>query len=99
MHELHYFGLVRFSKRSGKIDTTMTGLGKGVIQMWALQNTPKAKACVIVNIDEHKVVSEYIGTEDGFPEWRRDPDTFEFEIPDKLYEIFEEEVTKSAATA
>ena len=99
MNELHHYGLVRFNKKSGKIDMTMTALGKGVIQMWALQNTPKTKACVIVDIDEHKVVSEYIGTADGFPEWRKDPDTFEFEIPDKLYEVFEEEAAKAAGNA
>lgn len=99
MSVLHNFGLVRFSKKTGKIDTTMTALGKGMIQGWALMNTAKTKACVIVDIDERKVVLEYIGTADGFPEIRENPDAFEFNIPDELFAIFEEEAAKRAASA
>ena len=39
MADLHNYGLIRFSKKTGKIDTTMTAIGRGMIQMWALQNT------------------------------------------------------------
>lgn len=99
MDKLHNYGLARFSKKTGKIDTTMTALGKGVIQLWALQNTTKTKACVIVDIDERKVVSEYIGTEEGFPEWVKNPDEFEFNLPDQLFDIFAEEAAKRAAGA
>lgn len=99
MSDLHNYGLVRFSKRTGKIDMTMTALGKGLIQLWALQNTTKTKACVIVDIDERKVVSEYVGTTDGFPKWRKNPDEFEFDLPDELFNIFEEEAAKRAAGA
>ena len=97
MSELHNYGLVRFSKKTGKIDTTMTALGKGLIQMWGLQNTTKAKACVIVDIDERRPVVEYVGTDDGFPKIQKDPDEFEFNLPDDLYAIFDEEVAKRAA--
>lgn len=93
MSELHNYGLVRFSKKTGQIDTTMTALGKGMIQLWALQNTSKAKASVIVDIDERKVLFEYFGTGD-FPEIRKDPDEFEFNLPDELWDIFEEEAAK-----
>lgn len=99
MSELHNYGLVRFSKKTGKVDTTMTALGNGLIQMWAIQNTTKTKACVLVDIDEHRAVAEYIGTVDGFPEIRKDPDKFEFNLPDELFEVFEEEVAKRAVGA
>lgn len=99
MDKLHSYGLVRFSKKTGKIDTTMTALGKGVIQLWALQNTTKTKACVIVDIDERKVVSEYIGAENGFPKWVKNQDEFEFDLPDQLFDIFAEEAAKRAAGA
>lgn len=88
MNELHNYGLIRFSKRTGKIDTSMTALGRGVIQLWALQNTTKAKACVIVDIDERKVFSEYIGTANGFPLVRKNSSEFEYPLPDELYDIF-----------
>lgn len=94
MSTLHYFGLVRCSKKTGKIDTTMTGLGSGMIKMWALQNTPKNKVTVIVDIDERYVIAEYIGTESGFPEIHKRPDEFEFDLPDELWDIFAEEVAK-----
>ena len=97
MSELHHFGLIRFSKKTGKIDMTLTGLGKGMIQLWALQNTTKAKACVIADINEHSVVAEYVGTADGFPEVRKDPDEFEFNLPDELWDVFDEEVSKREA--
>lgn len=99
MGELHNFGLVRFSKKTGKIDTTMTALGCGLIQGWALMNTTRTKACVIVDIDERKVFSEYVGTADGFPEVRKNPDEFEYNMPDELFEVFEEETAKRAASA
>lgn len=94
MGELHNFGLVRFSKKSGKIDMTMTALGKGLIQGWALMNTPKTKACVIVDIDERRMVAEYVGTADGFPKIHKNPDEFEFDLPDEMFSVFEEEVVK-----
>ena len=96
MRELRYYGLIRFSKSTGEIDTTMTGLGRGVIQLWAVQNTPTTKASVIVDIDNRKVFSEYIGTEDGFPEIRKDPETFEYDLPDELFDILAEEAAKRA---
>ena len=96
MSELHNYGLIRFSKKTGKIDTTMTALGRGVIQLWALQNTTKTKASVIVDIDEGVVFAEYVGTADGFPEVRKDPTTFEYELPYELFDILVEEAAKRA---
>ena len=98
MNELHNCGLVRFSKKTGIPDLTMTALGQGLIKLWALQNTTKTKVCVIVDIDARRTVAEYIGTADGFPEIRDNEDAFEYDIPDELYAIFEEEAAKRAAT-
>ena len=90
MNKLEKYGLVRFSKRTGKIDTTLTALGRGMIQMWALQNTPETKACIILNLDEREVFAEYIGTEDGFPIIHKNEDEFEYEFGIELYEAFDE---------
>lgn len=92
MSALHNFGLVRFSKKTGKIDTTMTAIGSGLIQLWGLQNTTKTKATVIVDIDERKVTAEYIGTEDGFPKVHKNEDEFEYNLPDELYDVLAEEI-------
>ena len=97
MNEIHTYGLVRFSKKTGKIDTTMTAMGKGLIQLWALQNTTKTKACVVVDVNERRPIVEYVGTADGFPIIRKDPDDFEFNIPEELYDIFAEEDKKRGA--
>lgn len=99
MNELHNYGLVRFSKKTGKIDTTMTAIGCGLLKLWGLQNTTKTKASVIVDIDERRTVVEYIGNSDGFPGIHDKAEEFEYDLPDGLYSIFEEEAAKRAATA
>lgn len=96
---LHNYGLVRFSKKTGKIDTCMTAIGKGLIQLWALQNTPKTKACVIIDIDEERAYAEYIGTEDGFPKITKDQDEMMFIIPVELYAELQEEAQQNADPA
>lgn len=53
--------LFRFNKRSGKIDTTMTSLGFAMLQMWALQNTPKTKRCLIFERDTGLLVFDCEG--------------------------------------
>lgn len=92
MSALNNYGLVRFSKKTGKIDTTMTAIGKGLLQLWALQNTTKTKATVIIDIDERKISSEYIGTEDGFPEIHKTEEEFQFNVPGNLYDILFDEI-------
>lgn len=59
--------LFRFSKKTGKVDMTMTALGSAQLKLWALNNTPKTKACIIVERDSGQVISIIKGTED-FPE-------------------------------
>ena len=84
MKDLHRFGLVRFSKKSGKIDTTLTALGSALLQLWALQNTTKTKACVIVDLDTCEVFAECEGTPGGFPDFRKKPEDFIFDVPEEL---------------
>lgn len=99
MAELHNYGLVRFGKKTGKPDTTMTAIGCGLLKLWGLQNTTKTKATVVVDIDERRTVTEFIGSAAGFPEVRDKAEDFEYDIPDELYTVFEEESAKRAATA
>ena len=54
--------LFRFSQKTGKIDTTMTSLGKGMLEMWALNNTTKTKGCIVVERDSGEVVFTTRGT-------------------------------------
>jgi hypothetical protein len=91
MNELHTYGLVRISKKTGKIDTSMTAVGKGLIQLWALQNTTKTKACVILDLTDRKVFAEYIGTADGFPIVRKSEADFEFDVPEQLFDLLSAE--------
>ena len=59
--------LLRFNKKSGKVDKTMTGLGTALMRMWALNNTTKTKATIIIERDTGKVLFLAKGTESGFP--------------------------------
>ena len=49
MANINYHALIRFSKKTGKIDMTMTGMGSAMMQLWALKNTTKSKVTVIVD--------------------------------------------------
>lgn len=59
------FYLVRFAKKTGKIDTTMEAYGTGLMAMWALQHTTKTKDTIIFDEDGN-VKYYYEGTGD-FP--------------------------------
>lgn len=67
MSDLKVHVLFRFSKKTGNIDTTMTGLGTAMMKMWALNHTTKTKATIIAERDTGQVVFMAIGTGD-FPE-------------------------------
>ena len=64
--ELKTYCLVRFARKSGKIDMTLEGLGSGMLRMWALQNTTKTKDTIIFEKDTGNVCWYYEGTGD-FP--------------------------------
>ena len=66
MKELKTNYLVRFTRKTGKIDTTIEGLGEGLLSLWALQNTTKTKDTIIFD-EDGIVVAYYEGTATGFP--------------------------------
>lgn len=67
MSSLEIHVLMRCSSKTGKIDTTMTGMGSALMQMWALQNTTKTKSCFIFERKSGKLVFATHGTANGFP--------------------------------
>lgn len=91
---LHKYGLVRFSKKTGKIDTTMTAIGRGLIQLWALQNTPHTKACVIIDLTTREAYAEYEGDASGFPKIRTAAADFLYEFPVELVDVLIAEEAK-----
>ena len=86
MSELHRYGLVRFSKKSGKIDTSMTALGNALLQLWALQNTTKTKASLILDLDSRLPFAEFIGDPSGFPKVCKVPSEMSFDFPEELFD-------------
>ena len=67
MKDLKVHVLFRFSKKTGKIDTTMTSLGSAQMQLWALNNTTPSKATMIIDQETGEVVFLAIGRKDNFP--------------------------------
>ena len=94
MAELHNYGLVRFSKKTGKIDMTLTALGCGMLELWGLQHTTKTKSTLIIDLDSRSFKVGYVGTEDGFPDVIKTEDEFPFNIPEELYTALAEEVAQ-----
>jgi hypothetical protein len=64
---LETFTLVRFTRRTGKINTVLESLGTAMLQMWALKNTRGAEACLIFNKNNGHVAFLTEGTSTGFP--------------------------------
>lgn len=64
--ELKTYCLIRFARKTGKIDTTLEGLGSGMLRLWALQNTTKTKDTIICEKDTGRVFWYFEGTGD-FP--------------------------------
>ena len=63
--ELKTYYLVRFGRKNGKIDTTMSAYGFALMQMWALQHTTKTKDTII--FDEDGLVKTYFEGTGDFP--------------------------------
>lgn len=64
--DLEVHVLFRASKKTGKIDTTVTALGKAMLDAWALQNTTSSKMCLVFNRRTGELVYHTEGTKDGF---------------------------------
>ena len=67
MGELKEYGLMRYSKKTGNVDKMLSGLGCGMIELWALQNTTKTKNSVVFELKTGLIRSIYRGDENGFP--------------------------------
>lgn len=65
--ELKTYCCIRFTRKTGKIDTTLEGVGSGMLRMWALQNTTKTKDTIIFEKDTGIVCWYYEGNVSGFP--------------------------------
>lgn len=66
MKELKTTYLVRFTRRTGKIDKTMSALGNALLRLWALQNTTANSKDTIIFDEDGWVLWYYEGTGD-FP--------------------------------
>lgn len=51
-----------FNKRGGKVVKRVDGTGRGMVGMWAFQNTSKGRVSVLV-LPNHEIERVYIGTE------------------------------------
>jgi hypothetical protein len=58
--------LARFSRKTGRIDTTLEAMGSAMLKMWALNNCTKTKDIIIFSKETGNVVMYLEGTE-GFP--------------------------------
>ena len=59
--------LLRYSQKTGKVDTTITCISSALLQFRALDSTPKTKETVIVNLDTEEIIFTATGTANGFP--------------------------------
>lgn len=66
--QLEVHVLFRGSKKTGKVDTVMTGIGTVLMKLWALQNTTSSKESLIFHRDSGKLVYHVEGNKkNGFP--------------------------------
>ena len=59
----HY--LVRFNRKSGRIDTTMEALGFATLKLWGIQNTTGGKDTIVFDAETGKIAAYYEGTAAG----------------------------------
>lgn len=64
---LEWRTLYMFNKRGGKVVKSAEGRGRGMLMMWALQNTTKSRISVLVVRDTNEIEAVYIGRESGCP--------------------------------
>lgn len=66
MNELRKYYLVRFSRKTGKIDTSLEALGSAQLKWWGLTNTTKTKDTIVFDKETGEIAAYYEGTGD-FP--------------------------------
>jgi len=60
-------GLAKFSRKTGKVDVVMEGLGFALLHLWAFQNITKTKDVVIWCKETGEVLFYLEGRPDGLP--------------------------------
>ena len=60
--------LLRYSQKTGKVDTCMTGFIAALLKYRALNSTTKTKETVIVDLDAEEIIFTATGTANGWPE-------------------------------
>lgn len=65
-NKLDEFTLVRFSKKTGKIDTVLDSTGCAKLKMWGLMNVSRTKDILIFHKETGNCIMCIEGTE-GFP--------------------------------
>lgn len=63
--------LVRCSKKTGKVDTCLEGMGYAMLNLWALQNTTKTKETFVFEKATGYLIEHCTGSDSGFPEVER----------------------------
>ena len=64
--ELYVFEKGKYAKVKKKVE----GIGRGLIGMWALENTTRSKVSVMV-LPNNEIEVVYIGSDSGFPSVKR----------------------------
>ena len=65
---------IRAAKKTGKIDTTLTGYSSAMLSLWAMQNTTSTKVSYVFDLVTGDVVTICTGmTGRNFPEVERKP--------------------------
>lgn len=66
--------LVRFSTKSGKVDTTMTANGAALLKLWALRSTNPSKTTVIFRTTDGEIIMTVTGNKNNFPKVTKNKD-------------------------
>ena len=65
MNNIGEYCLIKFHKRTGKIDTTLEAEGYDQLIKWAMKATPQTKESIIFNKATGKIVCYISGTPNG----------------------------------
>lgn len=63
MTELAKRNLYVFNKRGGKVVKKVEGIGRGMIGLWAFQNTTKGRIAVLILEEDNRIERVYVGRE------------------------------------
>lgn len=67
VNRLSNFTLVRFNRKTGRIDKTLTGIGFAMLQLWGLQNTTKTKDSILFETNTGLLITYFTGSASGMP--------------------------------